>query len=437
MLRDQRMRYVYAIEEQPIEVVLPKIIFINRFFYPDHSATSQMLTDIAFGLADRGWRVTVITSRLLYQGPAGDPLPSRETIRKVEILRIWTSSFGRDRLIGRAIDYATFYLSTAVAVLRIARRGDILVAKTDPPMLSILITPIAWLRGAKLVNWLQDVFPEVAQAIGVGGVPEFVYALLRRLRDRSLKRSCANVVLGDRMRSRLIDIGVAPERIRVIANFADGAKVKPIPPHDNALRESWGLRDKFVVGYSGNLGRAHESQTLSSAMELLSGPAGRQAVAHSRIAWLFVGGGALYGELERTVASRQIGDVYFRPYQPDEKLAASLSSADVHLVSLRPELEGLIVPSKFYGIAAAGRPTIFIGDPDGEIARLIARHRCGCTVQVGDGVALAQTIRGLAANPQRCRQMGERARIAFETEFDSAIAIGRWEELLGEVGLLP
>ncbi|MEO8421944.1 MAG: glycosyltransferase family 4 protein [Hyphomicrobium sp.] len=413
---------------------MPKIIFINRFFYPDHSATSQMLSDITFGLAEKGWQVTVITSRLFYQGSGGPPLPSRETTRNVEILRTWSSSFGRDRLVGRAIDYATFYLSTAVAVMRTSRRGDILVAKTDPPMLSILIAPLAWLRGAKLVNWLQDVFPEVAQAIGVGGVPPFVYPLLRRVRDRSLKRSYANVVLGDRMRSRLIDMGVATERIRVIANFADGAKVKPIETQDNLLRQSWGLREKFVVGYSGNFGRAHEHQTLTSAMELLSSPAGREEEGHSRIAWLFVGSGALHGELERAVVSRQIANVHFKPYQPDELLAASLSAPDVHLVSLRPELEGLIVPSKFYGIAAAGRPTIFIGDPDGEIARVIAQHGCGYTVKVGDGVALAQTIRELAADPQRCRQMGERARFAFAAEFDTSIAIGRWEELLGEVG---
>ena len=94
----------------------------------------------------------------------------------------------------------------------------------------------------------------------------------------------------------------------------------------------------------------------------------------------------------------------------------------------------MIVPSKFYGIAAAGGPTIFIGDPNGEIARLIAIHGCGCIVTVGDGAALAQTIRELAADPQRCRQMGERARLAFEAGFDTSIAIRRWEELMGEVG---
>ena len=96
--------------------------------------------------------------------------------------------------------------------------------------------------------------------------------------------------------------------------------------------------------------------------------------------WLFIGGGALYQDLQAQVERRRLTSVHFRPYQPSERLAESLSVADVHLVSLRPELEGLIVPSKFYGIAAAGRPTIFVGDKDGEIAQLIARHACGQTV---------------------------------------------------------
>jgi glycosyltransferase involved in cell wall biosynthesis len=102
-------------------------------------------------------------------------------------------------------------------------------------------------------------------------------------------------------------------------------------------------------------------------------------------------------------------------------------------VSLRPALEGLIVPSKFYGVAAAGRPTLFVGDQEGEIARLIAHHQCGRTVVAGDGVALARTILDLAAAPDLCRHMGQRARQAFEAEFDKAIALMRWEELLLEV----
>ena len=150
--------------------------------------------------------------------------------------------------------------------------------------------------------------------------------------------------------------------------------------------------------------------------------------------WLFIGSGALFEPLKEQVARRGLTSVRFKPYQPSELLAQSLSAADVHLISLRPELEGLIVPSKFYGIAAAGRPAIFIGDTDGEIARLIRRHECGRTVALGDCTGLAQTIVDLVANPAACQQMGVRARQAFEVEFDKSIAIPRWEEVLHEVG---
>jgi glycosyltransferase involved in cell wall biosynthesis len=129
--------------------------------------------------------------------------------------------------------------------------------------------------------------------------------------------------------------------------------------------------------------------------------------------------------------------VIFQPYQPRESLANALSLADVHLVSLRPELEGLVVPSKFYGITAASRPTIFIGDQDGEVARLISKHSCGYTVSQGDESGLAAIIHALAANAAECQRMGENARRAFEAEFDKPIAIRRWNTLLLDLAKAP
>src|SRR5262249_41749606 len=117
------------------------------------------------------------------------------------------------------------------------------------------------------------------------------------------------------------------------------------------------------------------------------------------VCWLFIGSGALFEPLKAEIARRGLTSVRFEPYRPRALLAQSLSAADVHLVSLRPVLEGLIVPSKFYGICAAGRPTLFIGDGDGEIARLIRRHDCGRSVCAGDGAGLAQTVLELAADP--------------------------------------
>jgi len=430
-----------------------KLIFVNRYFFPDHSATSQLLSDLAFALAAAGQTVTVITSRQSYDDAKASLVPT-EVVKGVRIVRVWTTRFGRSNLVGRAIDYLTFYLSAAWAMYRLARSGDVIVAKTDPPMLSVIAAPIARLRGAKLINWLQDLFPEVAQAIGVGtpSVTSPIFRFMKSVRDRSLKAASANVVLGDLMAKRVEALGVAPEHIRIISNWADGRLVTPLEPAHNPLRQDWGLSDKFVVGYSGNLGRAHEYTTLLDAIEELekgSGvkpsnigrPCNKEAQSSAitsipaipPIVWLFIGGGALYDAFQREAEARGLTSVVFKPYQPRERLSQSLSAADVHLVSLRPDLEGLIVPSKFHGITAVGRPTLFIGDPGGEIAHLVKRYDCGLTVPQGDGAALAVAIRDLASDPERRARFGANARRAFETAFDKPIAVTSWQRLLAEV----
>src|SRR5262245_12572489 len=399
-----------------------------------------MLSDLAFALADQGQTVCVITSRQRYDAPA-ERLPARETVKGVSVDRLWTSRFGRVNLAGRAMDYATFYAAAAWRLWRLARRGDVVIAKTDPPMLSLIAAPVCRLRRVRLVDWLQDIFPETAEALGVGGrSAKALYRVLRWFRDRSLKAAHTNVVLGERMAARVCTLGISPERVRVIANWADGSAIEPIEREANALRTAWGVSDAFVVGYSGNLGRAHEIATLLEAMRIVEDMGGRGATQSSApassvpaVRWLFIGSGALFEPLKAEVARRGLTSAHFEPYQPRALLAQSLSAADVHLVSLRPELEGLIVPSKFYGICAAGRPTVFIGDADGEIARLIQRHDCGRSVLARDGTALAQTVLDLAADPATCRSLGQRARQAFDDELDKSVAIARWDELLLQV----
>jgi glycosyltransferase involved in cell wall biosynthesis len=307
-------------------------------------------------------------------------------------------------------------------------------------MLSVFAAPVCWLRGARLVNWLQDIFPETAQVLGTGGRAAGVpYGVMRWLRTKSLRAARMNVALGERMVARVERLGVSRDRVRAIPNWADNTIIKSIDPAANRLRAEWGLSSKFVIGYSGNLGRAHDIDTLLGAIGIIENTAAKSPSdnkspqARSPISWLFIGSGAQFAILEAEVARRRFQSVVFKPYQPQAHLAESLSASDLHLVSLRPELEGLILPSKFYGIAAAGRPTVFIGDKDGEIARLLARHECGFTVGMGDGEGLARVILSLAAQPALCRRMGERARKASEGEFNRSIAIARWVELLAEV----
>ena len=405
---------------------LPRIVFVNRFFHPDHSATSQMLSDLAFALAANGHEIAVITARIGYEAGTSE-LPSRETISGVAVERVWSSRFGRARLLGRVADYLTFYLSALVCLLRVVRRGDIVVAKTDPPMLSVLVAPVARLKGARLVNWLQDIFPEVAAALGVGNgaVGRVAHTTLRWLRDRSLRRAEANVVLGERMAETVAGMGVRRENIRIICNWADGEVVRPIAPDMNPLRRDWGLQDRFVVGYSGNLGRAHEFETFLEAIADIE-----HTPAAPAITWLFIGGGVNQAAMMREVVRRGLVSVACQPYQPRDKLGESLSVADVHLVSLRSGLEGLIVPSKIYGVMAAGRPAIFVGDADGEVARTLRANDCGVTVAEGDGLALATAVLRLASQPTECRRQGCNARIGFERHYALPHAVARWTDLV-------
>jgi len=406
-----------------------RLIFINRFFFPDHSATSQILSDLAFYLAGTGREVHVITGSQVYDDPRAS-LPAHEIIGGVCVHRIASTRFGRAGLFGRSVDYGSFYLSAWHGLAGLARRNDIIVAETDPPLISVVAMTAARRSGSRLVNWLQDVYPEVAVELGVPLLGGPVAAVLAALRNRSLRYAVANVVVGDLMNERVRSFGIAAARIHAIPNWCDDGEIRPVAREHNPLREAWGLGDKFVVGYSGNLGRAHEIGTVLAAAEQLRGD--------PRMVFLMIGGGKLFDELARTVTARRIESLFrFVPYQDKTALKYSLTLPDIHWISLEPKLEGLIVPSKFYGIAAAGKPMVVIGAADGELGRLVRQHACGVVILPGDGAALVATLSRLSRDAAALADMGARARGMLETHFARAKAIERWRDLLDALDRSP
>jgi colanic acid biosynthesis glycosyl transferase WcaI len=399
---------------------MTKLVFVNRYFFPDESATSQLLTDLTRALAEARFDVQVICSRQLYHDP-NVRLPASEAIDGVRVHRIWTTRFGRHRLLGRAFDYATFYLSSAVAMLRFVRRGDTLIAETDPPLISIPAMFASKLKGAELINWLQDIFPEVATILGANPLPRWLDGALRRLRNASLKAARLNVVLGERMQRQLLRNGIPPDAIRIIANWAEGSEDPPKSVQESLLRAKLGLIDHFVVGYSGNLGRAHDFQTVLGAAEQLR--------KQMNIVFLMVGGGVGMTQLEKAVADRGLPNFRFLPYLPRHALADGLAAADVHWVSLLPALEGYIVPSKFYGILAAARPVVFIGDADGELAREIRTCGCGNNVQVGNSRAFTELLTAMQSDPVRRELMGVNGYRRYAEYYCARRAYERWAQL--------
>ncbi|MCC7463803.1 MAG: glycosyltransferase family 4 protein [Gammaproteobacteria bacterium] len=397
-----------------------RVVFVNRYFRPDHSATSQIASDLAFALAARGVEVLAITSRQRYDDP-GAGLPVSETVESVQILRVRTPTFGRGNLVGRALDYAGFYLGAMMRVLRSVRRGDVVVAMTDPPLLGVALWPAAALRGARLVHWLQDLFPEVAERLGVGAIRP-VAGLLRRLRNAALRKATATVVIGDAM-AALVQAQCGRVST-VIPNWAleEGEVGASQRRQDHPLRHEWGLGSSFIVGYSGNMGRAHQLMSLIDAATVLRDDPG--------IVFLFVGDGAQRASLQRTAQERGLGNVRFQPYQPRERLRSSLTLPDIHVASLDPRLEGLIVPSKFVGVIALGKPMLWLGAKAGEVGALILKSGAGMVVPPNDGTAVAAAVRAVARDAAKLEAMGCNARALWRERFRRPDALERWQHLL-------
>jgi colanic acid biosynthesis glycosyl transferase WcaI len=398
-----------------------KIIFINKFFAPDYSASAQILSDLVFHLAKEGYTVKVIASSGFYEGTRPD-LAKPQTLDGVEILRVYRPRFSRHQLIGRAVDYFFMHFTFAVALLKLVNEGDVVVAKTDPPMLSITIGVIAKVKGSKIINWLQDIFPEVASASNL----PFVRAILNSLvsiRDLSLRRAFVNVVVGNDQRSLLLKQGIAPQKIVIIHNWSGDYEINPECHESNALRSAWGLEGKFVIGYSGNLGRAHEFETLLNAARRFRG--------RDDIVFQFIGGGALLPQFIRGVEKDSLQTLFrFAPYQANDQLRLSLTLPDVHWISLRPEMDGLVVPSKFYGICAAGRPIIFIGNSRNELARLVLENDCGAVVENGNDEKLAEVIGEFLGDREKVKRLGSNARTLLDARFSRRHALEKWTETL-------
>jgi len=225
------------------------------------------------------------------------------------------------------------------------------------------------------------------------------------------------------MAEKVSHLGVAFDRIVTIPNWCDDETIVPVDNSSNPLRKQWHLQDKFVVGYSGNLGRAHEYETILAAAE--------QFKTNPRIVFLFIGGGHRSAELVQHVNARGLADKFlFLPYQSDELLKYSLSVPDVHWISLRPELEGLIVPSKVYGIAAAGRPIIAVTAKGGEIARLVKAYDCGIVVEPGNADEMVTAIIRLSTDTAAATVMGRQSRAMLEAKFTRRHALASWKQVV-------
>ena len=396
-----------------------RVIILNQFFYPDHSATSQLMTDLGESLIEQGVEVTALAGRGRYNG--GNGLPPSEVYRGIKIERAWATGFGKGSAVKRLSDYLSFYLGASWKLLRLPRH-DVVMALTTPPLIGLVAFFIGRLRGMRVVALVQDVYPDVAVALGALRERSPITRTLNFLSRFMLRKSDRIVVLGDCMRERIISkVGDSVcARMDVIHNWADGADIKPLEDEENSFAAEHDFGSKFVLLFSGNLGRVNEFSTVLEAARILR--------SRTDILFLFIGEGAKAAEIKAFCEKHSLENVRTLPYQPRETLRYSLAAGHASLVTLAHGLAGLSVPSKTYGILAAGRPILFVGDARSSVARIVKDNNCGEVVSSGDSHGLAQILADWASDDGKLAELSRSSRKAFEQHFDRPKAVNAYME---------
>lgn len=390
--------------------ISPRAIFVNRVYWPSTEATAQLLTDLAEGLAARGWSVQVIATG---NGPV--------THNGVSIHRTGAGE-RHSGMLSRAWNFHRFQRDASHRLATVAKPGDIVVAMTDPPLLGTRLTRVTSCLGLRLVLWLQDIYPEIA-VVHFGRTAGLLLTPQRKRRDAAWRGAAACVTLGADMVRTVTLRGIDPARITLIPNWAPRELHRPVTAEAvRERRQAWSVDGRFVVAYSGNLGRVHEFDTvLDAATHLRHRP---------DIVFLLIGRGARFDAVATIARQRGLGNIRLFPPEPRHHLSSALAAADAHLVTLRPNYSALVYPSKLAGVLAAGRPVLFVGPTGGDIGSFIRKTNSGAVFTPGNAAGLAETITHWQTDPALLRTMGVAARTAYEQQFTFESALTRWDALL-------
>ncbi|MCU1294556.1 MAG: hypothetical protein JWP08_3406 [Bryobacterales bacterium] len=382
-----------------------RILLVNQFFWPDCAATSQLLTDLARHLAQKGHQVTVICADTSYADADAGPAPN------VTVLKARGLPFARGHL-ARLGSYLSFLLLALWKSVSL-KRQDVVVTLTTPPLLSLLGTLWKKVRRAQHFTWEMDIYPDVAVALGVLDGQTQLVRLLHKIATYSRNQADGVLVPGECMRRHLASRGIDEWRISVVENWADNGLYSGLTPSATG---------PLRLLYSGNFGLAHDDQTLSNVL--------LQLRDNGEFEFEFAGGGARRDELERFCADHDVRNVRFYPYRNRTALGSALAAAHIGLVTQRDATLGALVPSKVYGLLAVGRPILFIGPRDATPAILIRRFHCGWQVDCGDSKTLLSLLQYLSKNRRAITAAGDRGRRAFVENYETRHGVSRIAHIL-------
>ena len=313
-----------------------RVLFLNQYFPPDPAPTGILLQEVANALVAQGHQVVFASAGQDYR--AGQKRGSR---MRRELQGLWRILWGAWAASG-------------------AGRVDAIVSATSPPLLVVVGAVVAKLRGTRHYHWLFDMYPELATALGEVGQGPLAHLFSIAARWAYRRADCV-VALDEDMAARLKNDGV---NARIVAPWVTNPVINARATQALTPRTPRGPERVWL--YSGNLGRAHEWRTLIDAQKLLEGTGSPWRL-------VFQGGGPSWSAAQEYARAAGLGRCDWQPYVPEDKLPASLLAADVLAVTQRPETRGLLWPSKLALVASLPRPILWVGPPDGAIARDLAR----------------------------------------------------------------
>lgn len=366
-----------------------RILLINQCFHPDVVSTAQHLTDLALNLVDRGHQVTVIAGRRGYDDP-NMRFAASEYWKGIRIIRIGSLGLGKTAKWRRALNFGSFMLACALR-LTFMPEFDVVVGLTSPPLISVLASLFVRLKGGQFFFWVMDLNPDEAIAAGWLGEESFAAKALSSLLVYSLKRSEKIFVLDKFMKERVAGKGVSEDKLIVIPPWSHDSTVRYDHEGRLSFRADHGLTEKFVVMYSGNHSPCHPLDTMLSAARELS--------ADPEIAFCFIGGGSEFNKAKSFAEGNGLSNIFCLPYQPLDRLSASLSAADLHVVVMGNPFAGLVHPCKIYNILAVGKPFLYVGPQEShisDIASQIENKKAARMASHGDIQAVVRHIREAA-----------------------------------------
>jgi glycosyltransferase involved in cell wall biosynthesis len=371
-----------------------------RFFCTVDSV-APIFRDLPPALAQEGHQVEIVLSHAQYRG--GTTLEEVLAGEKgVRVVRLPSFGLKPQGLIQKAL-FILSYCVTAMLYSLLGPRADRNAFLTNPPLFAAWGIVLKFLRRQDYFWIMMDLYPELPISLGLMRGDSSLAHLLGWVERLAIRKAAGIIVLGRCMAAKVRELGATPEQIQVIPNWAKTNLIQPIAHDKNSFRlgEEWA--DRFVVLYAGNIGRPQDfSDLLEVATNLQD---------HTNLAFVFIGQGASEAEVKKVAKERSLTNFFFYPFLHETyPLGEILSSGDLHFISLRNEVTGLAVPSKSYSTLAAGRPILYQGGSEGEIARILTEEKVGTQVSNGDTASLQHAILSYLESPKRCKQEGQQAR---------------------------